>query len=108
MGRKRANKAVSENFPMWLPCSMPFYFRLYHLLYKNKTAGSWSWGYQLQSLPESPAAADVVYAVITLYTGQLVFQRKPYYAGVVIALVLTVPVYTDGEAIHKIPAKLRQ
>jgi peptidoglycan/LPS O-acetylase OafA/YrhL len=36
----------------------------------------------------------LTYSLITLYTGQLVFySRAPYYSGVVIAVLLTIPLY---------------
>ena len=36
----------------------------------------------------------LTYTLITLYTGSLVFySRKPYYSGVIMAVLLTVPLY---------------
>ncbi|MFZ1369259.1 MAG: hypothetical protein WAR78_02690, partial [Ferruginibacter sp.] len=38
------------------------------------------------------------YSVITLYAGQLVFySRIPYYSGVIIAVLITIPIYLVSE-----------
>lgn len=91
-----ANKAVSEKFSDVVTLLYAFFIFDYIIYYiKNKNSwlmklGDISYSLYLNHLP----LLLLFYAVITLYTGQLVFfSRAPYYAGVVIALVLTVPLY---------------
>ncbi len=95
-----SNKMVSEKFSDMVTLVFSFFifdYVLHYIQNKNKLLmklGDISYSLYLNHLPILMA----VYAVITLYAGKLVFyNRMPYYAGVLIAILITIPLYLATE-----------
>jgi peptidoglycan/LPS O-acetylase OafA/YrhL len=91
-----ANKMVSEKCSDIVTLAFSFFifdYVLYFIQRKNKwlmRLGDISYSLYLNHLP----ILLLTYSLITLYTGQLViYSRAPYYSGVVIAVLLTIPLY---------------
>jgi peptidoglycan/LPS O-acetylase OafA/YrhL len=91
-----SNKMVSEKFSDIVTLVFSFFifdYILYFVKNKNKwlmKLGDISYSLYLNHLP----ILLLVYSLITLYTGQLVYySRIPYYAGVIIAVIITIPLY---------------
>jgi peptidoglycan/LPS O-acetylase OafA/YrhL len=94
------NKMVSEIFSDMVTLMFSFFifdYVLHYIQNKNKLLmklGDISYSLYLNHLPILMA----VYAVITLYAGKLVFyNRMPYYTGVLIAVLITIPIYLITE-----------
>lgn len=107
-----ANKAVSEKFSDIVTLLYSFFIFDY-IIYYVKSKNGWlmklgdiSYSLYLNHLP----LLLLFYAVITRYTGELVFfSRVPYYSGVLVALLLTIPLYVLMEKPSiKYLRKLRQ
>jgi peptidoglycan/LPS O-acetylase OafA/YrhL len=91
-----ANKMVSEKFSDMVTMAYSFFifdYILYFIKNKNRVLmklGDISYSLYLNHLP----LLMFTYSLITLYTGRLVFySRLPYYAGVLVAVSLTIPIY---------------
>jgi len=91
-----SNKMVSEKFSDMVTLVLSFFifdYILWFIKRKNNLLmklGDISYSLYLNHLP----MLMLIYSLITLYTGQLVFySRIPYYAGVVITVLLVIPVY---------------
>jgi len=100
VGVNAANKIVSEKFSDMVTLVFSFFifdYILYFIKGKNKwlmKLGDISYSLYLNHLP----ILLLTYSVITLFTGSLVFySRIPYYSGVIIALLLTIPIYLVTE-----------
>jgi peptidoglycan/LPS O-acetylase OafA/YrhL len=95
-----SNKMISEIFSDMVTLVFSFFifdYVLHHIKNKNKLLmklGDISYSLYLNHLPILMA----VYAVITLFTGKLVFySRLPYYTSVLIAVVVAIPIYLITE-----------
>ncbi|HMI79797.1 MAG TPA: acyltransferase [Ferruginibacter sp.] len=91
-----SNKMVSEKFSDMVTLVFSFFifdYILWFIRRKNillMKLGDISYSLYLNHLP----MLMLTYSLITLYTGQLVFySRLPYYAGVVITVLLVIPLY---------------
>ncbi len=91
-----SNKIVSEKCSDMVTLVFSFFIFDYILAFitnKNKwlmKLGDISYSLYLNHLP----ILLLTYSVITLYTGRLVFySRMPYYTGVVVAVLITIPLY---------------
>ena len=91
-----ANKLVSEKFSDIVTLLYCIFIFDYILYYVNKSPhvliklADMSFTLYLNHLP----LLLLGYSFLTLYTGQLVFvSRLPYYAGVLVALLLSIPIY---------------
>ncbi|MBS1512364.1 MAG: acyltransferase [Bacteroidetes bacterium] len=91
-----ANKAVSEKCSDIVTLVYAFFifdYIIYFIAHKNKWGmklGDISYSLYLNHLP----ILLFYYSVLTLFTGQLVFySRVPYYTGVIIAVLFTIPLY---------------
>lgn len=94
------NRVISEKFSDAVTLIFSFFifdYILYFLKRKNNLLmklGDISYSLYLNHLP----LLLLSYTVITLYTGKLVFySRVPYYSGVFIAVLLTIPLYYLAE-----------
>jgi peptidoglycan/LPS O-acetylase OafA/YrhL len=90
------NKMVSEKFSDLVTLFFSFFifdYILYFLKRKNNLLmklGDISYSLYLNHLP----VLMLTYSVVTLLTGSLVFySRIPYYSGVIIAVLVTIPLY---------------
>lgn len=90
------NKMVSEKFSDLVTLVFSLFifdYILYFIKRKNNLLmklGDISYSLYLNHLP----VLLLTYSVITLYTGKLVFySRVPYYSGVIIAVLVTIPLY---------------
>ncbi len=90
------NRMISEKFSDVVTLLFSFFifdYILYFVKGKNTLLmklGDISYSLYLNHLP----LLLLAYSVITLYTGKLVFySRIPYYSGVLVALLLTIPLY---------------
>lgn len=95
-----SNKMVSEKCSDMVTLVFSFFIFDYILFFiKNKNKwlmklGDISYSLYLNHLP----VLLLAYSVITLCTGRLVFySRVPYYTGVVIAVLVTIPIYLVTE-----------
>jgi peptidoglycan/LPS O-acetylase OafA/YrhL len=95
-----SNKMISEIFSDAVTLVYSFFifdYVLHYIKNKNKLLmklGDISYSLYLNHLPILMAA----YAVITLYAGKLVFySRLPYYTGVLVAVLITIPLYLITE-----------
>ncbi|MBK8611234.1 MAG: acyltransferase [Chitinophagaceae bacterium] len=95
-----SNKMISEKFSDLVTLIFSFFifdYVLYFVKNKNKwlmKLGDISYTLYLNHLP----VLLLGYCLVTLYTGKLVFySRVPYYAGVLFALLLAVPLYYMAE-----------
>ncbi len=95
-----SNKIISEKFADMVTLVYSFFifdYVLHFIRNRNKLLmklGDISYSLYLNHLPILMA----VYSVITLYAGKLVFyNRMPYYAGALIAVVTTIPLYLATE-----------
>lgn len=93
-------KMVSENFSDMVTLVFSFFIFDYILHFVKKKnnglmkLGDISYSLYLNHLP----LLLLSYSVITLYAGQLVFySRIPYYSGVIIAVLITIPIYLVSE-----------
>jgi peptidoglycan/LPS O-acetylase OafA/YrhL len=91
-----SNKMVSEKCSDMVTLVFSFFifdYILYFIKKKNSLLmklGDISYSLYLNHLP----ILLLTYSLITLYTGNLVFySRIPYYSGVIIAVLLTIPLY---------------
>jgi len=91
-----SNKMVSEKCSDMVTLVFSFFifdYILYFIKNKNKwlmKLGDISYSLYLNHL----TILLFSYALITLYTGKLVFySRLPYYSGVIIAVLITIPLY---------------
>lgn len=91
-----SNKMVSEKFSDMVTLVYSFFifdYILYFIKNKNRLLmklGDISYSLYLNHLP----LLLLTYSLITLYAGRLVFySRLPYYTGVLVAVVLTIPIY---------------
>lgn len=95
-----SNKAISEKCSDMVTLVFSFFifdYVLYFIKRKNyllMKLGDISYSLYLNHLP----LLLVTYSLIALYTGNLVFySRIPYYSGVIIAVLLTIPLYLITE-----------
>jgi peptidoglycan/LPS O-acetylase OafA/YrhL len=91
-----SNKMVSEKFSDMVTLVFSFFifdYILYFIRNKNSLLmklGDISYSLYLNHLP----ILMLFYSILTLYTGNLVFySRVPYYSGVIIAVIITLPLY---------------
>lgn len=95
-----SNKMVSEKCSDIVTLVFSFFIFDYILFFiKNKNRwlmklGDISYSLYLNHLP----VLLLTYSLVTLYTGRLVFySRVPYYSGVIIAVLVTIPIYLVTE-----------
>lgn len=95
-----SNKMVSEKFSDIVTLVFSFFifdYVLYFVKKKNKLLmklGDISYSLYLNHLP----LLLLTYSLFTLYAGKLVFySRIPYYTGVIVAVLITIPLYLITE-----------
>lgn len=95
-----SNKMVSEKFSDMVTLLFSFFIFDYilHFIRRKNTLlmklGDISYSLYLNHL----TLLLLTYSVVTLYTGKLVFySRLPYYSGVLVAVLLTIPLYLFTE-----------